>query len=62
MVTCDEVIQMAHEITLGYAWGDPRSRTPDTPEHRASWDALVVEIAAIKARGHIVELPFEIPL
>lgn len=61
MVPVDDLERMTIEITLGWKWGDPRTRVPDTPEHREKWERLVQQVADITARGHIVEIPNEWP-
>ena len=61
MVSSDDLERMTVEITLGWSWGDPRSRVPDTPEHREAWDRLGREVAEITERGYIVEIPTEWP-
>lgn len=57
MVPYDDVQRMSIEITLGWGWQDPRTQIPDTVEHRAAWDRLTQQVADIKARGNIVEIP-----
>lgn len=61
MVPSDDLERMTVEITLGWSWGDPRSRVPNTPEHRQAWDRLARQVADIAARGNIVETPHEWP-
>ena len=61
MVPSDDLERMTVEITLGWPWGDPRTRVPDTPEHREAWDRLAQQVTEIAARGNIVELPNEWP-
>ena len=61
MATPDMLNRMTTEITLGYLWGDSRSRVPQTDEHHQAWLRLEQEIAEIKARGHIVEVPHDWP-
>ena len=57
MVPVEDLERMTIEITLGWSWGDPRTRVPDTSEHREKWERLVKQVADIKARGRIVDLP-----
>ena len=61
MVDLDMLNRMTTEITLGYLWGDSRSRVPQTDEHRQAWLRLEKEIAEIKAQGHIVDIPHDWP-
>ena len=61
MISSDELNRMVIEISLGWKWQDPRSRIPNTPEHKQSWQRLETEIAEIEAKGHMVELPHEWP-
>ena len=56
MVPSDEVERMTVEITLGWSWGDPRTRVPNTAEHRQTWDRLAKQVADIASRGNIVEI------
>lgn len=53
--------RMLMEILGGFAWGDPRSKMPDTDENRAGWEELAGEVADMQARGITVEIPHEIP-
>ena len=46
---------------MGWEWQDPRSRVPNSEEHKLSWKRLEIQMAAIAERGHFIELPFEIP-
>ena len=57
MVPVEDLERMTIEITLGWEWGDPRSRVPNTPEHREKWARLAKQVADITARGRIVDLP-----
>lgn len=57
MVPVEDLERMTIEIALGWSWGDSRSRVPDTPEHREKWERLVKQVADIKTRGRIVDLP-----
>ena len=57
MVPVEDLERMTIEITLGWSWGDPRTRVPDTPEHREKWERLAKQVADITARGYIVDLP-----
>lgn len=59
MITVEELNRMTIEITLGWSWQDRRTETPDTPEHHAKWQRLETQIAEIKQRGNIVDLPGE---
>ena len=61
MVDLDMLNRITTEVTLGYLWGDSRSRVPQADEHRQAWLRLEQEIAEIKARGHIVEVPHDWP-
>ena len=61
MVDPDMLNRMTTEITLGYTWGDPRSRVPQTEEHHQAWQRLKQQVTEIKARGHIVEVPHDWP-
>lgn len=61
MVPVEDLERMTVEITLGWQWGDPRTRVPDTPEHREKWERLAQQVADITARGNIVEIPNEWP-
>ena len=56
MVPSDDLERMTVEITLGWSWGDPRTRVPDTAEHRQTWDRLAKQVADIASRGNIVEI------
>ena len=56
MVPSDDLERMTVEITLGWSWGDPRTRVPDTPERRQAWDRLAQQVADIASRGNIVEI------
>lgn len=49
IVPFDELERIAVEIALGWSWGDPRTRVPDTTEHRDAWtriDQLVDDLTA----------------
>ena len=61
MVDPDMLNRMTTEITLGYTWGDSRSRVPQTEEHHQAWLRLEQQVAEVKARGHIVEIPHDWP-
>ena len=61
MVDPDMLNRMTTEITLGYTWGDPRSRVPQTEEHHQAWLRLEQQVTEIKARGHIVDIPHDWP-
>ena len=61
VVTVEELNRMTIEITLGWSWQDPRTEIPDTPEHHAKWKRLETQIADIKQRGRIVDIPNEWP-
>ncbi len=54
-VPADDVATMAREITLGVK--PENSRIEMTPDHQEVWDRLTSEIADIKRRGGIVEIP-----
>ena len=61
MVEPDMLNRMTTEITLGYTWGDPRSRVSQTEEHHQAWLRLEQQVTEIKARGHIVDIPHDWP-
>jgi len=61
LIPVDHLQRMCIEITLGWAWGNPRSQTPNTSEHHAVWIRLEQQIAHIQERGHIVDIPDEWP-
>ena len=48
-------------IAAGWEYGDPRSKVPKRKDVKESWARLKVEMAEIEAKGHIVEIPGEIP-
>lgn len=60
MLTTDELIRIQREVMSGFAWGDPRSKVAPTPEAHEAWDAVAADIAAMKAKGIVPEIPFEI--
>ena len=57
MIPVEDLERITIEITLGWKWGDPRSRVPGTPEHLEKWERLATQVADIIERGHIVDLP-----
>jgi len=61
MITSDDLNRICIEIAMGWEWQDPRSRVPNSEEHKLSWKRLEIQMAEIAERGHFIELPFEIP-
>ncbi|GIT00816.1 MAG: hypothetical protein CM1200mP26_25280 [Acidimicrobiales bacterium] len=61
MPDSDELARMMLEISAGWEWGEPRSEVPQTPEHKASWDRLKVEMKEIADMGGIVDIPSGFP-
>ena len=59
MITVEELNRMTIEITLGWQWQDPRTEIPDTPEHHAKWQRLESQIAHIKQRDNVIDVPGE---
>lgn len=59
MVYADELNRMQVEIGLGWDWGHPDTRVPQTDEHRAAWQRLAEQIREIEAHGHEVQIPNE---
>ena len=58
-MTAEELNMMIQEITVGVTKAD--SLVIRSGEDAALWDTLAADIAEIKARGHIVDIPFETP-
>ncbi len=54
-VTADEMGTMSKEITLGIS--PEHSSLEMTPERRVAWERLRAQIAEIKRRGGIVDIP-----
>jgi hypothetical protein len=61
MITSEELDRMMVEIGTGIPWGDPRTRIPQTEEHRLKWERIAEQMRDIQRRGRTVEIPGEIP-
>ena len=55
MVELEEIIEMSNAITLG------QDKPPSSydEEHRATWKRLFRQIKEIKAKGGMVDIPFD---
>tara|TARA_R110002126_G_scaffold9234_11_gene42119 strand:- start:839 stop:1012 length:174 start_codon:yes stop_codon:yes gene_type:complete len=56
VIKSDSIIRITQELTLGQS-----PATPDTPDEAAFRAKVADQIAEIKAKGLIVDIPFEIP-
>ena len=54
-VTEHEVERMAVAATLG------EELVPVTPAARERWEAIKRDVAAIRARGQMLDIPFDVP-
>ena len=61
MITTDMLNRITYEIVMGYTWGHPQSKVPVTEEHKEAWDEIAIEVREIEARGHVVDIPSEMP-
>jgi hypothetical protein len=61
MPDSEELNRMMVEISAGMDYGDPRSKVPKRKDVEEFWPKLKAEMDEIKAKGHIVEIPGEIP-
>ena len=61
MLDSDELARMMVEISAGWEWGDPRSEVLQTPEHKAKWGRLKVQMKEIADKGGIVDIPSGFP-
>ena len=61
MPDSDELARMMVEISAGWEWGDPRSEVLQTPEHKAKWGRLKVQMKEIADKGGIVDIPSGFP-
>ncbi len=60
-VSGDVAARIALEVTLGYEWGDPRSKVEATDDARVAWREISGEVAEIEAAGLIADAPFDTP-
>ena len=58
MVSSSDLKNIVLAIALGLEKGDCLTRI-DSPELEAAWAALMVEIAELKEKGQIVDIPWD---
>ena len=59
-LTHDEVIRIQCEVMSGQPWENRTDRVPDTDEAHAMWDRIAADVARIVARGHVVDVPWDL--
>lgn len=58
--TAADLIRIQQEVMSGLEWGDPRSKVAQTDENRQAWEECARDVAAMTAKGTVIDLPHEL--